>query len=277
MSKRHRLKTLSKYYRDIASGKKKFELRKNDRGFEVGDWLELEEVSNAGAYTGCAVHLQIQYILSDFTGLEGGYVILNWNTRPEPEANEWKDELRAIRLDIPNHCYSDHVGKLNMFGKRAVDEIERLVSENKELEEQNVSLTAENKAAQADTRPEPEANEFTKKIRLHLLNEIIRVQGCIARDEEKHKKYQRERGTDYSGCMKISIEAFNEELDWLHKHCEACDQIDRLTADLKTSQERIAKLEAHIDKYGRCRPSCDSWHSGVTGRVKCTCGFEKGD
>ena len=34
----HQLKIESKYFEDIASGKKTFEVRNNDRNFIVGDW-----------------------------------------------------------------------------------------------------------------------------------------------------------------------------------------------------------------------------------------------
>lgn len=38
----HRLKTLQPYFERIQSGEKTFEIRKNDRDFQVGDILELE-------------------------------------------------------------------------------------------------------------------------------------------------------------------------------------------------------------------------------------------
>jgi len=39
----HRLKTVDPYFTDVAVGRKTFEVRKNDRGFRVGDVLVLEE------------------------------------------------------------------------------------------------------------------------------------------------------------------------------------------------------------------------------------------
>ena len=38
----HRLKTLAPYWERVQSGEKTFEIRKNDRDFQVGDILELE-------------------------------------------------------------------------------------------------------------------------------------------------------------------------------------------------------------------------------------------
>ncbi|QIW50765.1 DUF3850 domain-containing protein [Lactococcus raffinolactis] len=41
--KTHELKLDTKYFDDVKSGKKDFEIRKNDRDFEVGDILELKK------------------------------------------------------------------------------------------------------------------------------------------------------------------------------------------------------------------------------------------
>jgi len=43
--KTHELKLDIKYFDDVKSGKKNFEIRKNDRDFKVGDILELKKVS----------------------------------------------------------------------------------------------------------------------------------------------------------------------------------------------------------------------------------------
>lgn len=41
----HQLKIDSEYFDDVASGKKTFEVRKNDRNFLVGDFLALNETA----------------------------------------------------------------------------------------------------------------------------------------------------------------------------------------------------------------------------------------
>lgn len=73
----HGLKILPKYYNDVVSGKKKFELRKNDRDYKVGDILKLKEYEN-GEYTGRTHTCYIRYILKDCSeyGLMDGYCIL---------------------------------------------------------------------------------------------------------------------------------------------------------------------------------------------------------
>lgn len=46
----HDLKTWPKYYEQVVSGLKPFELRKNDRNYQPGDYLILREWEPAGLY-----------------------------------------------------------------------------------------------------------------------------------------------------------------------------------------------------------------------------------
>lgn len=71
----HDVKIANAFYDDVASGKKKFELRKNDRGYKVGDMLDMEEYK-AGESTGRHIMANIMYMLEDYAGLEEGYCIL---------------------------------------------------------------------------------------------------------------------------------------------------------------------------------------------------------
>jgi hypothetical protein len=75
MTKVHELKVLPKYFLAISEGRKAFELRKDDRGFEVGDLLKLREW-DGNDFSGRFVFCKVTYILKDFQGLESDYVIL---------------------------------------------------------------------------------------------------------------------------------------------------------------------------------------------------------
>lgn len=75
MRKQHEVKIAESYFDDVASGKKPFELRKNDRGYEEGNSLKLREFKD-GEYTGRTVEADIIYILEGYTGLQEGYCIL---------------------------------------------------------------------------------------------------------------------------------------------------------------------------------------------------------
>ena len=85
MTKVHELKVLPDYFLAVSEGKKTFELRKDDRGFEAGDLLLLREWDGE-KYSGRSVNCKVTYILKGFQGLETDYVILSIvldnNTRP---------------------------------------------------------------------------------------------------------------------------------------------------------------------------------------------------
>lgn len=76
----HELKTWESYFHALISGDKMFELRKDDRGFRVGDTLYLRETKyGTGEYTGREVWRKIGYILrcEPDLGLMEGYAILS--------------------------------------------------------------------------------------------------------------------------------------------------------------------------------------------------------
>lgn len=77
MAKLHYLKIWPQFFKDAKSGVKQFEVRKNDREYEVGDTLILEEFDQeAGRHTGAWVPKEIIYMLDDTRFLKEGYVIL---------------------------------------------------------------------------------------------------------------------------------------------------------------------------------------------------------
>ena len=76
---KHELKILPKYFEEVSSGRKTFEIRKNDRDFKVGDVFVLREYEN-GKYTGRYFINSIWYLLKDCSeyGLQDGYCIFCW-------------------------------------------------------------------------------------------------------------------------------------------------------------------------------------------------------
>jgi len=73
---KHTLKILPQFYKDILSGEKTFEVRKNDRDFRVGDYLALAEWDKE--YTGRGLMVKITYILNDTEWCKEGYVIIGF-------------------------------------------------------------------------------------------------------------------------------------------------------------------------------------------------------
>ncbi len=84
----HTLKCWPEYFDAIECGDKKFDIRKDDRGFQRGDFVHLQRTSEDNKYKvdydlrGAVKHSlsrQIKYILTGGQfGIEAGYVILGF-------------------------------------------------------------------------------------------------------------------------------------------------------------------------------------------------------
>lgn len=85
----HDVKLGTTFFDDVKSGRKTFELRKNDRGYKEGDTIVMHEYKD-GTTTGRTITKRIVYMLEDFTGLEDGYCILGLG-----EAEETLQEAAA--------------------------------------------------------------------------------------------------------------------------------------------------------------------------------------
>lgn len=95
----HELKIAPKFFQDIVNGIKNFEIRKNDRKFNIGDILVLSEIKEDN-YTGNQVTVKIENILThnDFPeGIPVDYVVMNIKL-----CNEWRPLVHDIyyRVDI---------------------------------------------------------------------------------------------------------------------------------------------------------------------------------
>lgn len=72
----HELKCWPEYFIAIWDGLKSFEIRKNDRNYQVGDTLRLREWHPSHGYTGRQVERKVSF-LTDFPfGLRDGYVCM---------------------------------------------------------------------------------------------------------------------------------------------------------------------------------------------------------
>lgn len=102
MAKTHELKTWPDQWRALARGEKPFEVRKDDRGFEVGDHLILNEFDpRPGAdQSGRAVDAWITYKLPGGQfGIEEGFCVLGLRfPAKELLPNPFSDSLTAKDL-----------------------------------------------------------------------------------------------------------------------------------------------------------------------------------
>lgn len=91
--KRHVLKCWPEFYDAIAGGRKTFELRRDDRGFEVGDVLELrwwnpetESYYDGDSSDTNTLFARVSYVLRDAPnfGLAPGFAIMSFELVDEP-------------------------------------------------------------------------------------------------------------------------------------------------------------------------------------------------
>lgn len=98
----HDVKLGTTFFDDVKTGRKTFELRKNDRGYKEGDIIVLHEYKD-GTTTGRTITKKIVYMLEDFTGLEDGYCILGLG-----EAAETLQEAAAVAADYIDNPVMDY-------------------------------------------------------------------------------------------------------------------------------------------------------------------------
>lgn len=93
----HKLKCHSEFFDAVVSGSKSFEIRKNDRGYEVGDDLHLVRTDKAGKPThpGQDVVKRVHYLLEGGQfGILHGFVVLGLE-RPRSLDDFTDDEIEA--------------------------------------------------------------------------------------------------------------------------------------------------------------------------------------
>lgn len=95
----HQIRLGATFFDDVCSGKKSFELRKNDRGYKQGDILEMLEFAD-GKNTGRMVRVLVTYLLEDYTGLEDGYCIMATSLLNESGEPLDKADLKQICANI---------------------------------------------------------------------------------------------------------------------------------------------------------------------------------
>jgi hypothetical protein len=77
--KTHELKTVNPYFEDILFDRKRFEVRLNDRNYEVGDICILKEYdTELELYTGLEIKICITYIFKKETHLKKNYVVFQF-------------------------------------------------------------------------------------------------------------------------------------------------------------------------------------------------------
>ena len=77
----HSLKIKSEHYINVINGTKTAEIRYNDRNYQVGDILILNEIDSLGNFTGNNCVVIVTHVLDDNQYLQAGYVMLSFHLR----------------------------------------------------------------------------------------------------------------------------------------------------------------------------------------------------
>ena len=79
MAKIHILKTVQPFFSEVKKGTKTFEHRRNDRDFQVGDEVVLQEYDMLhNSLSGDEIKVKITYVLKDRAGLDEDFCIFSF-------------------------------------------------------------------------------------------------------------------------------------------------------------------------------------------------------
>lgn len=103
VKKIHDLKTWPMYFQAVKTGVKTAEFRKNDRDFQIGDCLNLQEWNpKTQEYTGDSLMVQITHIVQNTCfGMEEGYCLISFRQLFEPKPDEeLRKEIVLFQLNL---------------------------------------------------------------------------------------------------------------------------------------------------------------------------------
>lgn len=92
MDKRHTLKSHRKPFQDLWDGLRTFDVRSNDRNYEVGDSIMLQEYDgDKHEYTDRIIGAKITYMLQGEWGLPSNVCVLGLTVWSRTTLNEWRE------------------------------------------------------------------------------------------------------------------------------------------------------------------------------------------
>ena len=91
----HKLKIKSEHYINVINGTKTAEIRYNDRNYQVGDILILNEIDENGVFTGKNCAVIVTHVLDDNQYLQTGYVMLSFRMFYSGDLNKDINEIKA--------------------------------------------------------------------------------------------------------------------------------------------------------------------------------------
>ena len=125
----HNLKILPEYFTAVACGAKTFEVRKDDRPFNVGDILELQEYDGE-IYTGRTLDVIATYILRDTCYCKEGFCIIGIRIIKEDKMVEYIEKEAVVRyLKEYSEKELNSMSPYGMIISKVLDKAGRALSE----------------------------------------------------------------------------------------------------------------------------------------------------
>ena len=112
----HKLKIKSEYFSAVINKTKTAEIRYNDRNYQVGDILILNEIDENGVFTGKNCEVIVTHVLNDNQYLQTGCVMLSFRMLNSDFLNRGIDEIKAQGIEeavkkADSETYINLVGK----------------------------------------------------------------------------------------------------------------------------------------------------------------------
>lgn len=97
----HDLKIQTRHFLDVVAGVKKAEIRKHDRDFKAGDFLQLNEIDNQGNPTGEGVRVRITHIVPGGAyGIDAEHSVLSIELIAQTRVVDIKPEPIALTMQV---------------------------------------------------------------------------------------------------------------------------------------------------------------------------------
>lgn len=91
----HKLKIKSEYFSAVINKTKTAEVRYNDRNYQVGDILILNEIDSLGNFTGNNCVVIVTHVLNNNQYLQTGYVMLSFHMLNSDDSHKNINEIKA--------------------------------------------------------------------------------------------------------------------------------------------------------------------------------------
>ena len=95
----HKLKIKSEYFSAVINKTKTAEVRYNDRNYQVGDILILNEIDSLGNFTGNKCSVIVTHVLDDNQYLQTGFVMLSFRMPNSDDSHKNINEIKAQGIE----------------------------------------------------------------------------------------------------------------------------------------------------------------------------------